>query len=154
MEKKIHIPDPCSENWNNMTPTEKGAFCDKCKIEVVDFTKKSPEEIRNILKENSGNRLCGHIGKTQIDMLNTNYHIWKNQSISTFRSKFLYACAIVFGMTLFTGCDFFAEQSNKVGDIEEVGKFEEDTTSTCDDTLIDGMMEIEMGDIEECGGGE
>ena len=149
----ISIPTPCTEDWNKMTPTDKGAYCDKCAFEVIDFTKQSPEEIKETLKTRMGQKTCGHISKTQMQLVNTNYHIWDNQSVSTFRSKFLYACVMVFGMGLFTGCDFNSEPEHEVGDVEEVidggmevGMIEEDTTYDCSNDMIEGEMEI--GDVE------
>ena len=50
MKKKvfhIDIPTPCKEGWQNMAPTEKGAFCNSCQKEVIDFTQKTPAEIAN-----------------------------------------------------------------------------------------------------------
>lgn len=145
----IDIPKPCSEDWSKMTPTDKGAFCDKCAFEVIDFTSQSPEEIKQTLKLRMGQRTCGHISKTQIDMVNTNYHIWDNQSLSVFRSKFLYACLMVFGMALFTGCEFINGGEPEVGEVEhiDVGMIEEDTSASCGDDLIDGEFEI-AGEIE------
>jgi hypothetical protein len=127
--KKIVIPNPCAEDWNQMTPTEKGAFCKKCNLEVIDFTKKTPEEIRETLNLAMGKKVCGHIGKTQLELANSEFQYWENQSPQILRSKFLYACVLVFGMSLFTGC----ESSNNPevnGDIENV----------------DGGMEILTGD--------
>ena len=103
MKKRVRIPEPCSEDWSKMTPTKKGAFCDKCQINVIDFSKKSHEEIKSMLSINAGKKLCAHITTVQMDLVNTNYHVWQHQSIGTFRSKFLYACVMVFGLTLFTG---------------------------------------------------
>ncbi|UKN01537.1 hypothetical protein K6119_17580 [Paracrocinitomix mangrovi] len=146
---KIQIPTPCSEDWNKMTPTEKGAFCDKCAFEVIDFTNQSPEEIKETLKARSGQRTCGHIAPVQMDMVNSNYHVWENQPVSIFKSKFLYACLIVFGMTLFTGCQDNGPVHD-VGEIETIdtGMVEEDTTSSCGgDDIIDGMIEPVEGEI-------
>ena len=177
MKTKINIPNPCGEDWNKMTPTEKGAYCDKCAFEVIDFSNQSPEEIKATLKSRMGQKTCGHISRTQMDMLNTNYHIWENQTLNIFRSKFLYACLMVFGFSLFTACGTsedeeeirvgMMEPEHEVGDID-VGMIEEDTTyqvgedtvqciepaQSCEDgdiiegdILIDGLMEIE--DSEE-----
>jgi hypothetical protein len=133
--KKIVIPNPCSEDWGQMTPTEKGAFCNKCNLEVIDFTKKSPEEIRETLTLSMGKKVCGHIGKMQLDLANSEFHVWETQSPQILRSKFLYACLIVFGMNLFTGCEF--SNNHNVNDgIEHVDGGMEiltgDTIVTCD----------------------
>jgi len=100
----ISIPEPCHENWAEFTPTEKGAFCGSCQIDVVDFSNMSPNEISATLKKNAGQHLCGRFRKSQINAINNDYAAWKNQSTKTFQSKFLYACLIVFGMSLFTSC--------------------------------------------------
>ena len=161
MKSKISIPSPCSEDWNKMTPTAKGAYCDKCQFDVIDFTNKDPEDIRAILKENAGKKTCAHISKTQLELVNSDYHLWENQPVPVFRSKFLYACLMVFGMTLFTGCEGFTEEhevgdiEQPVGMIEDVGMVEEDTTASCDvnticdsGDVVDGMMVEELGEIE------
>lgn len=161
MKSTIGIPNPCSEDWNKMTPTDRGAYCGKCQFDVIDFTNMDPEEIRETLKLNAGKKTCGHISKTQMEMVNTNYHVWENQTPKVFRSKFLYACLMVFGMTLFTGCES-NETTYEVGDVEQpvgmvedVGMIEEDTTASCDGTnicddgdVIDGMMVEDLGEIE------
>ncbi|MBN4072454.1 hypothetical protein JYT74_00300 [Crocinitomix catalasitica] len=141
MKKRYRMPNPCSERWNEMTPTEKGAVCEVCATEVFDFTHQSPEEIKEFLKSRSGIRTCAKVEQSQMDMMNTNYHIWNNQSASVFRSKFLYACLMVFGFTLFTGCGSAEEEELPVGiigdyeDHIEVGMVEADSTYYVEDTL-------------------
>ncbi|MFN0203292.1 MAG: hypothetical protein ACKVTZ_17325 [Bacteroidia bacterium] len=61
---RIHIPTPCSENWHEMLPAEKGRFCLHCQKEVVDFTQMTDFEIASFLVYNKGS-VCGHIGKSQ-----------------------------------------------------------------------------------------
>jgi hypothetical protein len=154
MKATVSIPSPCSEDWNKMTATDKGAFCAKCQFEVVDFTEKQPEEIKSILKERAGSRTCGHISPVQMEMLNSDYHLWDNQSFKVFRSKFLYACIMVFGMTLFSGCSD-AVSKDFVGEIEDVGIITEeaDTLNSCDApdsdmVVLDGEMEFLEDDLE------
>lgn len=101
---QVDIAEPCHENWNQMSPTEKGAFCGKCQIDVVDFSNKTALEVKQILHENIGKHLCGRFKKVQLEELNSEYLVWENQSIHTFQSKFLLACVLVFGMTLFSSC--------------------------------------------------
>ena len=101
----ISIPEPCHENWADFTPTEKGAFCGSCQIDVVDFSNKTPEEVKTILKQNAGKHMCGRFRKSQLNELNSEFAAWENQTPKSFQSKFLYACLIVFGMSLFTSCN-------------------------------------------------
>jgi len=68
--KLITIPEPCHENWNQMTPKEKGRHCDSCDKVVVDFTKSSKDEIVSHLESSSG-KTCGRFRSDQIHMPNS-----------------------------------------------------------------------------------
>ncbi len=100
--KNISIPEPCSENWNEMTPTEKGAFCQKCALEVIDFTNKSSDEIRQVLAQNIGNHACMRIKNTQIDELNEDFSAWRINNQQSFNRAWVFTLLVVFGMTLFS----------------------------------------------------
>jgi CarboxypepD_reg-like domain len=62
----LSIPNPCSENWNNMTPHEKGRFCDTCQKCVVDFTVMPDAAVLDYFNKNNG-RVCGRFSKRQLD---------------------------------------------------------------------------------------
>jgi hypothetical protein len=62
----LSIPNPCSENWNNMTPQEKGRFCDTCRKCVVDFTAMSDAAVLDYFNKNNG-KICGRFDKRQLD---------------------------------------------------------------------------------------
>ncbi len=66
MNKSLHIAEPCHENWGNMSPTEKGKFCQVCTKEVMDFTSKSKEEIIEHI-EQSTTSICGRFHADQLD---------------------------------------------------------------------------------------
>lgn len=125
---KVSIPTPCNENWKEMTPTQRGAFCQKCAIDVVDFSNKSAEEIRSTLKENIGKHLCGRFKKSQLEELSQAYHLWENQSKRTFQSKFLWACMLAFGLTLFASCDTSNAQTPPLQPENFVPELYSDTT--------------------------
>lgn len=62
---KLTIAAPCHENWNEMTKVEQGKHCKVCSKNVVDFTKKSDEEIYKYVAKN--NNICGRFKETQLD---------------------------------------------------------------------------------------
>ncbi len=62
---KIHIPAPCSENWDTMQPNEKGRFCTTCNTTVVDFTAMNANEIKNYFIAKAGQKICGHYRVSQ-----------------------------------------------------------------------------------------
>jgi hypothetical protein len=64
--KNVHIPDPCSENWELMSPQEKGRFCSVCSKCVIDFTEKQPEEIQQIFVERKDESICGRFYSHQL----------------------------------------------------------------------------------------
>lgn len=61
----INIPEPCHEDWNKMTPTQKGKFCNVCTKEVIDFTSESDEAIVNHYQKNTN--VCGRFYESQLD---------------------------------------------------------------------------------------
>ena len=62
---QLHIPEPCHEDWNQMTPVEQGSFCTSCQKNVVDFTRKDDEEIFDFFKNYSDNT-CGRFSNDQL----------------------------------------------------------------------------------------
>lgn len=55
----------CKEDWNAMSACEKGRFCGSCQKTVVDFTKKSDTEIREMLLNRKG-KVCGRFYAKQL----------------------------------------------------------------------------------------
>ncbi|MEZ4923781.1 MAG: T9SS type A sorting domain-containing protein [Crocinitomicaceae bacterium] len=98
----INIPDPCQEDFSKMTSTERGAFCQKCETDTFDFRHLSNDEINRIILKHKGQHICGRINQSQLEELNAGFLQWKNQTNHTFQSKFLLACVIAFGLTLFS----------------------------------------------------
>jgi CarboxypepD_reg-like domain len=62
----LSIPNSCSENWNNMTPQEKGRFCDSCQKCVVDFTAMTDAAVLDYFNKYNG-KICGRFDKRQLD---------------------------------------------------------------------------------------
>jgi hypothetical protein len=55
----------CNQDWDMMKITESGRFCNLCKQEVFDFSKKTIAEI-NLIKEQKG-QLCGNFRIDQVE---------------------------------------------------------------------------------------
>jgi hypothetical protein len=70
---KPHIPKPCHENWDAMTPQSGGRYCNECDKTVIDFTGWADDEISTYLTEHAGEKICGRFSSDQL----------KNQSISS-----------------------------------------------------------------------
>jgi len=64
-ELYVHIPTPCHEDWQQMTPVDKGRFCQSCAKQVVDFSLMTDQEVLNYLSKASGN-LCGRFANDQL----------------------------------------------------------------------------------------
>ena len=67
MKQKIQlsIPEPCHENWQQMSSVEKGRFCSSCQKTVLDFTQLSDNEIIKLVSKNDN--LCGRFNASQLD---------------------------------------------------------------------------------------
>jgi CarboxypepD_reg-like domain/Secretion system C-terminal sorting domain len=61
----FHIPTPCHENWDNMTPEGKGRFCGSCSKQVVDFSLMSDQQVLNYFKQSTGST-CGRFANDQL----------------------------------------------------------------------------------------
>ncbi|WP_298903891.1 hypothetical protein [uncultured Psychroserpens sp.] len=61
---QVSIPEPCHEDWNQMTPNEKGRHCISCHKTVTDFTASTDEQIVKTLQ--SETNLCGRFKPTQL----------------------------------------------------------------------------------------
>lgn len=154
----IRIDEPCSENWNGMQPTKNGAHCMKCSLEVIDFTRKSPAEIRDILKTRIGQKTCGHILPSQLEMLNMDFEAWKNSG-GRARSTLVLTLILVFGMTLFS-CSTqegqqtvqrLREAASQVDEYRSIRPITDEFTTTGEMTVempaVNGKMECPQDEI-------
>lgn len=66
MRYKIIIEEPCSENWNEMSTTQKGAFCKSCEKEVIDFTNVGAYTLAKKVQNNEN--ICGRFKPEQLNV--------------------------------------------------------------------------------------
>lgn len=62
---KITIPQPCHEQWQDMTPTEQGRFCASCQKTVVDFTSWTDKMLFDFLSKKTVE--CGRFTTLQLE---------------------------------------------------------------------------------------
>jgi len=62
----LQITTPCNEDWNKMTNSEKGRFCDSCASQVVDFTVMTDHQVLAYLATANG-KVCGRFNADQLN---------------------------------------------------------------------------------------
>ncbi len=67
--QKLHltIPEPCHENWQHMTPTQQGRFCNACAKEVVDFSTMTDIQVLNYFTTLTHEKVCGRALPEQLN---------------------------------------------------------------------------------------
>lgn len=65
MTPHIQLPNPCSQNPRNFTPTGNGGFCQSCQKEVVDFRNMSQQEVWDFINKYPLNS-CGIFRKDHL----------------------------------------------------------------------------------------
>ncbi len=119
MEKfyKISIPKPCHEDWNKMTPKEKGRFCDSCAKTVIDFTKMSSSQVQDFIHTNQNTKMCGHFKRSQLDTIHLSIPIEVIKTEHSLRRSFLLALLIAMGTTLIS-CTSHEGKKQKIESVE------------------------------------
>jgi hypothetical protein len=58
--RRLHLPiaDPCHENWDAMSPVQRGRFCKSCDKQVFDLSSMTEPEARGVLREHAGGNIC------------------------------------------------------------------------------------------------
>lgn len=64
---QLSIPEPCHENWQHMTPTEQGRFCNACAKEVIDFSTMTDIQVLNYFNNLTHEKVCGRALPEQLD---------------------------------------------------------------------------------------
>jgi len=64
---QLSIPEPCHENWQNMTPTQQGRFCNACAKQVIDFSNMSDTAVLNYFYTLKNEKVCGRVFTDQLE---------------------------------------------------------------------------------------
>ncbi len=148
--KAIRIDEPCHEKWNEMTPTDRGAFCQKCEVDVYDFSKMNLNQIKLVLKDNAGQHMCGKFENKQLESLNHEFEVWKMNQPKSFQSRFVFALLLVFGLTLFSCEEEDLVQLSKLNAIELKSSLAEPDRTLADKIFWsqDSIIAAEMLQLE------
>lgn len=99
----LSIAKPCHERWEKMLPVGRGAYCDSCCKNVIDFTGMRGEEILNYFQKKTGEPVCGRFRNDQLNrpLIEISPSIFMMKI--PFWKKFLAALFIYFSAFI-TGC--------------------------------------------------
>ena len=98
---KIVIDNPCHENWDAMTPNEKGAFCLACQKTVIDFSVRTVEEIKNFFVQlPKTESVCGRFKEEQLTEMSFE-HFFQQFKGWKFFQKAAVVTYFIFGFSLF-----------------------------------------------------
>ncbi|MET3979496.1 hypothetical protein ABIB39_002081 [Mucilaginibacter sp. UYP27] len=95
--QSISIPQPCHENWNQMTPVEQGRHCNVCRKTVTDFTVMSNNEIINYFTEHTNT--CGRFDSHQLASVNNHLELQDKPKFSWKRAALAAAITSLFATT-------------------------------------------------------
>ncbi len=70
--KKIELSFACDEDWNKMTPVERGRHCSSCQKSVIDFSAFTDRQIIAFYEESNNASTCGRFRVGQLEKLNEN----------------------------------------------------------------------------------
>jgi len=94
--KKLSIPKPCHQPWQQMTAVEDGRHCESCCKTVVDFTKMTNDQIINYLSVS--HKVCGRIQEQQMASINLQLAAGQSQNKGGW-AKWVMAAALFIGAT-------------------------------------------------------
>ncbi len=100
----LNIPQPCKENWDNMTAEGNGRHCISCAKTVVDFTQLSDQAVQQYFLLNGVGGTCGRFKKSQLASITFDIPVSILQEPIALWKKFLAAALIAFGSFL-VGCN-------------------------------------------------
>lgn len=96
----VELKKPCLVNLDAVVPDENGRFCGVCQKSVIDFTKKSPEEIASYLQKNIAQKPCGTFNSWDVK---SDHEI--DRLILFLQGKRLrFLAVLIIGLLFITGC--------------------------------------------------
>ena len=117
---QLSIPQPCHQNWQHMTSTEQGRFCNACAKEVIDFSTMTDKEVLTYFTSKKNEKVCGRAYPDQLERAITSPKEFK-------KKKFWYWNYIAMGLLFFSKANMSKAQ---------VGKIRVETSALKGDTVV------------------
>ena len=64
---QLSIQEPCHQDWNKMTPNERGRFCTSCSKTVIDFSTMSDTVLLQYFENLNDSNVCGRVYTDQLE---------------------------------------------------------------------------------------
>lgn len=136
---QLSIPEPCHENWAQMTPNEKGRFCTACQKNVYDFTNSTDREIIGAYKKNQN--LCGRFLTTQLD----------RELVLPKERKSIWLASLFFGMVALFDTKVTAQEKPKTEQTDtkniNTANVPTETVNQSEEKMITGIVSDASGPI-------
>lgn len=166
---KFAIPNPCDADWDKMKIGINSRHCEQCDKSVVDFTKRTREEILTYLLMHSEERVCGHIRKSQLDFRHEEIMVVINGMTHKEKSGNLPFYILCVGAMMLTSCTNNAQTMGEMVPVEQGDTLDlppapgnivlqdtisKDTNESCapempPDFIVEGeLIEVIDGDID------
>ncbi|SFU28595.1 hypothetical protein SAMN05216480_101383 [Pustulibacterium marinum] len=141
----IAIPNPCHENWEEMSKVDKGKFCSKCAKTVIDFTKMPQQEISNYLSNKRGEKICGRFTNDQLDQITIEIPTEVFYKTYSFRKSFMLLLLIVMGGTFFS-CETVTNNNSMLGKVIVTDTITKTDSTTVNPIQIDTTSTVKIGE--------
>lgn len=136
---QLTIPEPCHEDWNKMTPVQKGRFCSSCEKNVFDFTRATDLQI--IETYNKNNSICGRFLPSQLD----------RELFYPKKKKSVWLATVFFGVITFWNTKMSAQEKPKTEQTEVqhivVGKIAYNPEKENNEITITGIVSDAVGPL-------
>lgn len=99
---KLSIPQPCTQSWEGMTPSDNGRHCGACDKVVTDFSGMSDQQVQDFFVLHHGQPICGRFRKVQLDRIRIQIPSYILRKSIPHWKKFLALLLICFGSTIFS----------------------------------------------------
>jgi TonB family protein len=125
----VSVPKPCAENWDKMTPAERGRHCASCNKTVIDFSAYTDRELFDFISKNTGS-VCGRLSPYQVNRPIVSYGennspLWQRIMMGTALVTSLAACNENSNRPLVTGklCVNDSVKNKPASDLTPTGNY-------------------------------